>query len=663
MPRKKPYPITDLTGGLNVSKDPLYLLDKENPVLLCARFDKGLLKKDMGWAEFGTPLLGVPMMIDTFYKSDGVYRVLCFTTTSAYRWNSTFNDWYDITKGVEVSDCETAWTASASVTATADTSDYKKGSKSAKLVIAGAFTTGLAAYATISETDITTCDHAHLWVKSEVALAAGDIKLLLDETAACASPDISVDFPALLANTWTRVSISLGTVTGLDKIISVGISVIVDKGPNTIYLDDIRAVTESTGTVNDPYSSVTFLDTYIVTNYKDAIKKYTGTEDYMQDLGGSPPKAKSITAFMNRLVVCFTNETGTDKPFKIRWTDVGTIETWTAQNYLEASDSWDWCTHITTLGAKCVVFKETSIWDFVYVGGTQVFELRKKVDMIGTQSPATVRNVRDVISFFAYDGIYSYNQAQVTCLSNAVYPMLFKTGEKTINLAAVKIFNAYYIEELREYWISLCEGASTTPSLLLKYSFEYSAYTRRNDKPITAIGYYERVDTPYTWATATSITWTTIPDTWGSRSLPQNAATTLVGYNTGQIYEDTRFISTTDTMQFETKDFMFGHAHRIVECRVESRYGGFTFYYSVDSGLNWYEIKTVDWTDDWTENVIFLNITTQRIRFRIITTEEQFELKWIEPWYITRVRSVNASGISSPTGSYPTVPGDYIYLE
>ena len=81
--KKVPYPITDLTGGINVSKDPLYLTDKESVDMQCVRMYKGIIKKDLGWKTFGLPLLGVPMLIDTFYKSDGVYRTLCFPTTSA----------------------------------------------------------------------------------------------------------------------------------------------------------------------------------------------------------------------------------------------------------------------------------------------------------------------------------------------------------------------------------------------------------------------------------------------------------------------------------------------------------------------------------------------------------------------------------------------------
>ena len=66
--RRQPYPISDLTGGMDVSKDAVYLVDKMSPHVKGARFSQGILKKDFGWHTFGTglPLDGIPMLIDTF---------------------------------------------------------------------------------------------------------------------------------------------------------------------------------------------------------------------------------------------------------------------------------------------------------------------------------------------------------------------------------------------------------------------------------------------------------------------------------------------------------------------------------------------------------------------------------------------------------------------
>jgi hypothetical protein len=44
------------------------------------------------------------------------------------------------------------------------------------------------------------------------------------------------------------------------------------------------------------------------------------------------------------------------------------------------------------------------------------------------------------------------------------------------------------------------------------------------------------------------------------------------------------------------------------------------------------------------EAVKYFNITTDRIRFKITTSESEFELKWIEPWYIERGRSKSLKG-------------------
>ena len=637
--RKRPFPLTDLTGGLSVAKDPLLIADRESPNILCARMDMGLVKKDMGWSALGMPLLGVPMLITTYYKSDGVYRTLCFTTTSAYRFDTTIDDWVDITEGTEVEDCEDAWTAGAvTITAAADDTWFKKGSKSAKFTIAAGFATGLVGYEDFAGKDLRGYDHIHLVVKSSIDLAAGALQLLLDDTSACASAIETINFPALEAGVATRVSLALATPASLAAVISVGLNATVDFGEAVINLDDIRAVVESTGDVYNTYSHTTFMDTFVVTNYADPIKKYTASPDSMVELGGSPPLAKSITSFMNRLVVCYTYSGATEYPYKLQWSDPGTIETWDAANYLQASDSVDACTALITLGNKCVLFKERSIYDVAYIGSSVVFQLMARINEVGTYSPATISRVRENLAFFSFNGIYIYDQSQVMSLTDKVHPMLFRTGVKTLNLAAAPVFNSFYSESTQDYWISFCENSSSTPSLLLKINFPTQSFVKRLDKPITCIGYLEKVAATLTWATVTG-TWAEMEGSWGKKGLPADTATVLLGYSTGQIYEDDAFTTTTDQFVFETKDFMYGRTTRVVECRVAARYGGYTLYYSTDGGKTWVQGTTFASTLDWTEHVYYMNLTTQQVRFKITTSEPSLEIRWIEPWNVERLRS------------------------
>jgi len=143
-----------------------------------------------------------------------------------------------------IHDCETVWDelVDTDVTASLDTTYEKVGTGCLKLVVAAGCAAGdILATEDISSLDISECDEVVAWIWSSVALTAGDIQILLDNTALCASPVESLDIPAVSANTWTRVTITLANPTSDNAIISVGLKMVVDKGAFTLRADDIRA--------------------------------------------------------------------------------------------------------------------------------------------------------------------------------------------------------------------------------------------------------------------------------------------------------------------------------------------------------------------------------------------------------------------------------------
>jgi hypothetical protein len=145
-----------------------------------------------------------------------------------------------------IHDCEAAWDelVDADATVTADTSVYKRGTKSAKFVIADGMSAGdIIATDNFTAKDLSGYTYVQLWVYSSVALDAGDIQLLLDNTAQCASPIETLDIPAITAtNTWTCCTIALAAAVSDTAIVSVGAKFTVDKGACTIYFDNIRAL-------------------------------------------------------------------------------------------------------------------------------------------------------------------------------------------------------------------------------------------------------------------------------------------------------------------------------------------------------------------------------------------------------------------------------------
>jgi len=142
-----------------------------------------------------------------------------------------------------IEDCEDAWDESvdADVTSTAD-ADCQVGSSSAKLVVAAACAAGDILATEVVAVDLTKADKIRMWLKCSVATNAGDLQLLLDDTALCASPLETLDVPAVSANTWTQVTMTLSDPTLLSTIISIGLKYTVDIGACDIFIDDVKGI-------------------------------------------------------------------------------------------------------------------------------------------------------------------------------------------------------------------------------------------------------------------------------------------------------------------------------------------------------------------------------------------------------------------------------------
>ena len=137
-------------------------------------------------------------------------------------------------------------TTDGDFTQSLDTKDRKQGTQSLKLVIAAGASAGDFVTDSITSKNISGYDTIEMWVKSTVATSSGNLKLLLDNTAACASPLETLSIPALSADTWTFVRMSLANPETDTAIISVGLEYDADIGAVTVWIDDIVAVANDT---------------------------------------------------------------------------------------------------------------------------------------------------------------------------------------------------------------------------------------------------------------------------------------------------------------------------------------------------------------------------------------------------------------------------------
>jgi len=322
----------------------------------------------------------------------------------------------------------------------------------------------------------------------------------------------------------------------------------------------------------------------------------------------------------------------------VRWSIVANPEdiTGTGSGFIELTESPDWVVALAVLKNKLYAFKERSIWELVYVGGTTVFRPDQRVEGVGTYSPHSIVNLGEELLFYGTDNIYLYDGIDLSPIGGQIYPYLYETENRLVNAARANRAPSAYIEELKSYQICL-PTESGSPDLLAEYNFDMKAWTLRT-RQITAYGFYS-VTTGNRWLDLTG-TWEARTWKWMEKALPAGAPTTLMGDSDGNIWEDDRLIKSTDYMCWETKDWMFAHSERVVEFRIQAKGGPFTCYYSFDQGKTW-ESNTKEFavSTDWTEYSWPLNFTCQYVRVRIDSYAEDIDIKWVEPWYIPRARS------------------------
>ena len=149
-----------------------------------------------------------------------------------------------------LSNADSAWIGSESTISTADTTDKKEGNASADMAIQAAFTTGLAAYETLSSTvDLSSIDSVQLWVKYSTTTTSGDLELVLDDSSNCGSSLENIHLPVLVANTWKLVTVAITDNSDMTAIQCVGLNVATDDGAQTVNLDRVFGRGQATSIV------------------------------------------------------------------------------------------------------------------------------------------------------------------------------------------------------------------------------------------------------------------------------------------------------------------------------------------------------------------------------------------------------------------------------
>ena len=192
-------------------------------------------------------------------------------------------------------------TVDSDFTASVDTEDKKQGTGANKFVIAVGASAGDIATDSITSKDISKYDYLECWIKSTVATSAGNLKILLDDSASCASPIETLSVPALTADTWTFVRIALSNPETDTAIISVGLEYDADLGACTLWVDDISVIQNNTAEWRQVPRNLWRIDKQsqdiVFDEYFDGLSPY----DLLKIVGGDKPALLTSDSTTNEI--------------------------------------------------------------------------------------------------------------------------------------------------------------------------------------------------------------------------------------------------------------------------------------------------------------------------------------------------------------------------
>ena len=260
-------------------------------------------------------------------------------------------------------------------------------------------------------------------------------------------------------------------------------------GGRRIYKDvtgtwtDITTPISITYDKNNQFVWVTALDTIVFSNDTDPPFKWTGTGNAadldVTDLSDTLTKTKTLAWFKNYLIFGNTLENSTERPTRFRWSNVGTVETFSDDDFIDiAALGGQEINGLIELYDNLYILMTDSIWKATLVGGDEIFVISKVVDDIGCIAKNSIQtinlmNQRKGIVFLAKDKkVYFFDGSTLGDITTLI------TGAMG-DLRADRLQYAVSADTGKSYLLAVTTGNSNTSNnLLLEFQYEMGEWTK-----------------------------------------------------------------------------------------------------------------------------------------------------------------------------------------
>jgi hypothetical protein len=582
--------VSGLSGGLDTSSPGDELADEFSPNLRNVFIDKGVLKSDSGYIEFGDPVEGYPQLaVQLFYK-DGTNDLILVTTERCYKWNNA--EWQFVAGSVSTALASDATGTGGSVF----------------------WDTGGSTFTDTGGSTFTDTANYDIEVADATGFNVGDyIVITLDNGGQHYTQIAAIDGITITLQEPLPSSASAGNAVSVPAVLDGNL----------------------TNQVN--FAQWTAGDKLIITNNRDNIKQFDGSS--LTDLSNLPSggncQAGNVAVYNNYLLLINTTEGGTAYPQRVRWCDTGDITDWTNGNasYEDLWDDEDFLLLGIALGPYIYLYRERSIYRGAYIGSSErIFDFERMVSGEGAISSQAVADVGDYHIFWGNANVYRYEgDFSIEPIADRIYYEIFGTDGIANPEYSERTFGLY-VEELDEIWFFFVATGSETPNRLLRYSIVSGGlFLREFAHSMLGYGFYLTTNAK-TWNTLTG-TWLQQNWSWNSKRITSSSPVTLLGgYNPKQVYSYNYTAQKDDETDiawyYDTKDFTSpSEKLRFDLLEFEAKGGTTRVLYSLDAGRTYKQLVSKVMGASYTKHRIWSQFVTDQVRFRFEGDATGFALK------------------------------------
>ena len=232
---------------------------------------------------------------------------------------------------------------------------------------------------------------------------------------------------------------------------------------------------------NYQWQCVMAYDSAVCTNDQDVPLKVSSTPAKavldVSDLTDTLTKSKSLAWYRNYLILANTVENTVSRPTRFRWSDVGTIETYSDDNYVDiATYAGDEIIAVKELYAELYIFMKGSIWKSSYVGGDEIFVFRKVVEGTG----AIARDSVQVVTYPSGQNeiIFLNKEKRIMSFDGVrAYPIDLTIHKTLANLNEARIQYSVAIFDGISYYLSTTTSSGSYNDTVYEYQTELKEWT------------------------------------------------------------------------------------------------------------------------------------------------------------------------------------------